>query len=104
MVFLKYVVIGIAHPWEGTENRNDDKDISDYATGDNGRMLNGSVSDNVDDFVYKPTKILISLFTKWGKGLLLLTQNQRERTRSVYLQHAVESTLQHTSCVAGPTY
>lgn len=44
----------LAHPWEGAENRNDDKNVSNDTTCDHSRMLYSPVSYNVDDLINKP--------------------------------------------------
>lgn len=70
-MFLKNIVVGaievlrsywetpanhhlLAHPRQGTENRNDDEEICDDTTCDHSRMLDRPVSYYVDDLVDKP--------------------------------------------------
>lgn len=70
MVPLKYVVVGaieeldseiinnktrkhlLADPREGTKDRNDHKDVGDYASGYHGIGLDSVVPYDIDDFEY----------------------------------------------------
>jgi hypothetical protein len=42
----------LANPWVGTEDRNDYKDVCDYASGNYRSVLHGVMSNDVDDFEY----------------------------------------------------
>lgn len=55
MVFLKYIVIGVPYPGEGTQNRNDDEDVGDDATGEHRWVLDGTIPNYVDDLVDQPS-------------------------------------------------
>ena len=54
MVFLENIMVGIANPWEGAQDRNDNENVGYDAANENSLVLNGTMPNNVDDFINQP--------------------------------------------------
>jgi len=54
-MLLENVVIGVANPREGAQDRDDDEDVGDDTASNHSGVLYGTISDDVDALVDEPS-------------------------------------------------
>lgn len=52
VVFLENIMVSVTNPRKGAQNGYYDENVCNYAANEDSRMLNGSVSNDVDNLVY----------------------------------------------------
>ena len=56
MVTLEDIMVGVSDPWEGTNNGDNDGNIGDYASRDDGFVIGGCMNTQVNDSKDEPAQ------------------------------------------------